>query len=79
MIPFNIPFITGNEEAYIRHAIDIEKKISGGGIFNKKCSLWIEQKFNCRKSLLTTSCTHALEMAAILAGIQPGDEVIMPS
>ncbi len=79
MIPFNIPSITGNEEAYIHQAIDIEKKISGGGIFNKQCSLWIEQKFNCRKSLLTTSCTHALEMAAILAGIQPGDEVIMPS
>lgn len=79
MIPFNIPSITGNEEAYMHQAIDIEKKISGGGIFNKQCSLWIEQKFNCRKSLLTTSCTHALEMAAILAGIQPGDEVIMPS
>ena len=79
MIPFNIPSITGNEEAYIHQAIDIEKKISGGGIFNKQCSLWIEQKFNCRKSLLTTSCTHALEMAAILTGIQPGDEVIMPS
>ena len=79
MIPFNIPSITGNEEAYIHQAIGTEKKISGGGIFNKQCSLWIEQKFNCRKSLLTTSCTHALEMAAILAGIQPGDEVIMPS
>ena len=79
MILFNIPPTTGNEEAYIRQAIDTEKKISGGGIFNKQCSLWIAEKFECPKSLLTTSCTHALEMAAILAGIQPGDEVIMPS
>lgn len=78
MIPFNSPCFTGNEEKYISQVLK-NKKYSGDGEFTHKCSRWIEEKFNCRKALLTTSCTHALEMAAILAGIKPGDEVILPS
>jgi len=78
MIPFNRPGLTGNEAAYIQNAIEIGK-LSGDGPYTKKCSEWFEQHHSSRKSLLTTSCTHALEMAAILVNIKAGDEVIMPS
>lgn len=78
MISFNIPPYIGKETEYIKQAVE-SKKICGDGAFTKKCNAWLEQKTQCSKALLTTSCTHALEMAAILADIQPGDEVIMPS
>lgn len=78
MIKFNVPPFTGNELKYIEMAIQNEK-ICGDGMFTKKCSEWMEKKFNVPKALLTTSCTHATEMAAILLDIKPGDEVIMPS
>jgi len=78
MINFNIPPYVGNEEEYIMQAIR-NKKICGDGPFTKKCDQWIEDSTGCSKALLTTSCTQALEMAAILAGIEPGDEVILPS
>ncbi|WNL30649.1 dTDP-4-amino-4,6-dideoxygalactose transaminase [Aliarcobacter cryaerophilus] len=78
MIPFNKPPYTGNEEKYILESIK-SSKISGDGEFTKKCHKWFEEKLLCKKALLTTSCTHALEMAAILLDIKEGDEVIMPS
>lgn len=78
MISFNIPPKTGNEEQYVLQAIRSEK-ISGDSYFGKKCQQWFESKLGCKKSLLTPSCTAALEIAAILIDIQPGDEVIMPS
>ena len=78
MIPFNIPPASGKEIAYIQKAIE-NHKICGDGEFTKKCSAWMENKFNAQKVLLTTSGTSALEMAAILCNIQTGDEVIMPS
>ena len=78
MIPFNRPAITGKEEAYIKQAI-MNGHLSGDGEFTKKCHSWIEKKFGVPKALLTTSCTHALEIAAMLVDIQEGDEVIVPS
>ncbi len=78
MIPFNIPPYVGIEQKYITEAI-ANRKISGDGPFTQKCHQWFEQELKCPKALLTTSCTHALEMAAILVDIVPGDEVIMPS
>ena len=78
MIPFNKQCVAGNEINYIRDSID-SSHISGDGEFTKKCKQWFERKLGCRKVLLTTSCTHALEMAAILLDIKEGDEVIMPS
>jgi dTDP-4-amino-4,6-dideoxygalactose transaminase len=78
MIPFNKPFLTGNETIYIEEAV-ASGKISGNGIFTKKCQDFFEQKFGIKKALLTSSCTDALEMCAILANIQHGDEVIIPS
>ena len=78
MIDFNVPPFTGKELDYIKEAIDA-KKISGDGKFTRQCSRWMEERFNVKHTLLTTSCTHALEMAAFLAGIMPGDEVIMPA
>ena len=78
MIPFNIPPILGSEIEFAKQAIE-NKKICGDGSFTKKCHNWFEDKLNCKKALLTTSCTHALEMAAILLDIKEGDEVIMPS
>lgn len=78
MIPFNKPLLTGNEEKYILESIK-SPKISGDGPFTKKCHQWFENSLDCKKALLTTSCTHALEMAAILLDIKEGDEVIMPS
>lgn len=78
MIHFNVPPFVGNELTYIRKAVD-NKKICGDGEFTKKCNNWLEENTKTAKALLTTSCTHALEMAAILCDIKPGDEVIMPS
>ncbi len=78
MINFNVPPYTGNEIKYIEEAVR-NQKICGDGPFTKKCNAWIEEHTGTAKCLLTTSCTHANEMAAILADIQPGDEVIMPS
>lgn len=78
MIPFNIPPTTGFEERYIREALE-NRKLSGDGPFSKKCQNWFEASLPARKTLLTPSCTAALELAAMLVDIQPGDEVIMPS
>lgn len=78
MIPFNVPFVTGKEISYIHQAIRT-KKLCGDGIFTKRCSELLVCYTKTKKAMLTTSCTHALEMAAILVGIQEGDEVIMPS
>ena len=78
MIPFNKPFLTGNEIKYIKEAVK-SGKISGNGVFTKRCQTFLEQHFGFKKVLLTTSCTDALEMCAILAEIKPGDEVIVPS
>ena len=77
-IPFNRPFVTGNEFKYISEAI-ANGYLSGDGLFTKKCHGWLEEMVGCRKALLTHSCTAALEMAAILLDIRPGDEVVMPS
>jgi dTDP-4-amino-4,6-dideoxygalactose transaminase len=77
-IPFNKPYLTGKETHYIYQAVQ-SAKISGDGIFTKKCHQFFEQKYGFKKCLLTTSCTDALEMAALLIGIQEGDEVIIPS
>ena len=76
-VDFNRPITVGNEFEYMRQAID-NAHISGDGPFTKKCHLLLEQDLGVPKVLLTTSCTHALEMSAILLGIQPGDEVIIP-
>ena len=78
MINFNKPPYVGKEEEYIAQAIK-SRKICGDGEFTKKCNEWMENKTGVSKSLLTTSCSTALDMAAILADIQPGDEVILPS
>jgi dTDP-4-amino-4,6-dideoxygalactose transaminase len=78
MIPFNKPFLTGKEMHYIYQSV-YSGKISGNGIFTQKCQKYFENKFGFKKALLTTSCTDALEMCAILANIQIGDEVIVPS
>ena len=78
MIDFNIPPFTGKELEYMQQAIK-NKKICGDGAFTKKCSRWMEEKFQVNHALLTTSCTHALEMAAVLTQVKPGDEVILPS
>lgn len=78
MIPFNKPYFTGKETLYIEEAVKIGK-ISGDGMFTNKCHAFFEENYGFKKALLTTSCTDALEMAAILIDIQPGDEVIMPS
>lgn len=78
MINFNIPPNVGNELDYVKQAID-SHKICGDGQFTKKCNAWMEERFNCQKVLLTTSGTTALDMAALLCDLQPGDEVILPS
>jgi dTDP-4-amino-4,6-dideoxygalactose transaminase len=78
MIPFNKPFIAGNELRYIEEAVNTGK-ISGDGLFTKRCHEFFEQRFGFQKCLLTTSCTDALEMAAILIDTKEGDEIIMPS
>ena len=78
MIPFNVPPCTGDELEYISQAIS-SRKICGDGEFTKKCSRWMEERFGAQKVLLTTSGTTALDMAALLCGLEPGDEVILPS
>jgi len=78
MISFNKPFLSGMELEYIRQAVS-SKKISGDGLFTAKCHSYFQNRFGFSKTLLTTSCTDALEMAAILLDIQPGDEIIAPS
>lgn len=78
MIPFNKPFLTGKEVHYIYHAV-YSGKLSGNGVFTKKCQNYFEEHYGFKKALMTTSCTDALEMAAILCDIKPGDEVIAPS
>lgn len=77
-IPFNIPPVVGTEQEYISDAIK-RRKLCGDNYYTKACDEFIENKFRVQKSLLTTSCTHALELSAILCDIRPGDEVIMPS
>lgn len=77
-IPFNKPHLTGKETKYICQAVS-NGKLSGNGDFTKRCQHFFEEKYGFRKCLLTTSCTDALEMAALLCDIQPGDEVIVPS
>jgi dTDP-4-amino-4,6-dideoxygalactose transaminase len=77
-IPFNKPYFSGNETEYIRNAV-LNGKISGDGFFTKKCHDFFENKYGFKKVLLTTSCTSALEMAAILLDIKEGDEIIAPS
>jgi len=77
-IPFNKPYMTGNEASYITQA-HANKHLAGDGEFTKRCHIWLEEQTTSHRALLTHSCTAALEMAAILANIQPGDEVIMPS
>ena len=78
MIMFNIPPYVGKEIDYIRQAVE-NKKICGDGEFTRKCSEWIEKKTGTKKCLLTTSCTHATELAALLTNVRPEDEIIMPS
>jgi len=78
MIPFNKPYLTGNETSYIEDAVK-SGKISGNGKYTKLCQAFFEDRYRFRKALLTTSCTDALEMAAILIDLKEGDEVIMPS
>lgn len=78
MICFNVPPYTGKEMQYIKECVE-NQKICGDGVYTKKCNAWFEKRTRTAKCLLTTSCTHATEMAALLAGIKEGDEVIMPS
>ncbi|MCI8946294.1 MAG: dTDP-4-amino-4,6-dideoxygalactose transaminase [Lachnospiraceae bacterium] len=78
MIVFNVPPYTGNELHYISQAVE-KQKICGDGEFTKRCNNWIEAHTGTKKCLLTTSCTHAIELAALLAEVEPGDEIIMPS
>lgn len=78
MIPFNKPFLTGKEAHYMYQAV-FSGKISGNGVFTKKCQSFFETRYGFKKCLMATSCSDALEMAAILCDVQPGDEVIVPS
>ena len=78
MIHFNVPPFTGKEFEYMHEAVN-NHKICGDGPFTKKCDEWMEKRFNARKVMLTTSGSSALDMAALLCGLQPGDEVILPS
>jgi len=78
MIPFNKPYLTGKEAHYMYEAV-FTGKLSGNGMFTQRCQAYFEKRYGFRKCLLTTSCTDALEMAAILCDVQPGDEVIIPS
>ena len=78
MIPFNKPYLTGKEMHYMYQAV-YSGKISGNGIFTQKCQNFFEERYGFKKALLTTSCTDALEMCAILSDIRPGDEIIVPS
>jgi dTDP-4-amino-4,6-dideoxygalactose transaminase len=77
-IPFNRPHATGREFDYIREAIGAAH-LASGGLFSRRCQRWLESRIGSPKALLTHSCTAGLEMAAMLADLQPGDEVLMPS
>src|ERR1700751_5551365 len=77
-IPFNRPYATGNELAYLTEA-QRQGHLSGDGAFTRRCHQWIEQRTGCVKALLTQSCTSALDLATLLLNFEPGDEVIMPS
>jgi dTDP-4-amino-4,6-dideoxygalactose transaminase len=77
-VPFNRPAVVGNEYAYIEAAVN-SRHLSGNGPFTKRCHGWLESHLGCRRPLLTHSCTAALEMAALLLNLEPGDEIIMPS
>ena len=77
-VPFNQPPFVGPEIDYVKQAVE-SGRICGDGLFNQKCHAWLEAKTGAARVLLTTSCTHALEMSALLCNIQPGDEVVMPS
>ena len=78
MINFNVPPYTGHEMEYIRQCVE-NQKICGDGPYTKKCNEWIEKKMGTAKCLMTTSCTHATELAAMLSQVKEGDEVIMPA
>src|SRR5438045_9726692 len=78
MIPFNKPQVVGKEFQYIQQAID-NLHLSGKGFFTKECEALLEQELPVPRALLTTSCTHALEMAALLLDIKPGEELVIPS
>lgn len=78
-IPFNKPFVAGKELYYIAQAVMVSSHLSGDGPFTERCHAWLERTLGCARALLTHSCTAALEMAAILCDIRPGDEVIVPS
>ncbi|MBU0761632.1 MAG: aminotransferase class I/II-fold pyridoxal phosphate-dependent enzyme, partial [Candidatus Altiarchaeota archaeon] len=78
-IPFNRIYTTGNEIKYIRHVIEDLAKTSGDGFYTRKVNSFLEDKFKTEKALMTTSCTHSIEMACRLIGLKPGDEVILPS
>jgi len=78
MIPFNKPYLTGKEAHYMYEAV-FTGKLSGNGMFTQRCQAYFEERYRFKKCLLTTSCTDALEMAAILCDVKPGDEVIIPS
>lgn len=78
MIPFNKTPYIGEEDSYVQQAMH-HQSLAGDGPFTKKCQTWIEENFHCQRAFLTPSCTHALEMAALLVDVKPGDEVIMPS
>lgn len=77
-IPFNVPPVVGTEKSFIEDAIN-RRRLCGDNFYTKACDELIEEKYGAKKALLTPSCTHALEMAALLCDIKPGDEVIMPS
>ena len=79
MINFNVPPYVGTELEYVREAAEVNHKICGDGPFSRKCHTWMEDRFNAEKVMLTTSGTSALEMAAVLCDLNPGDEVILPS
>jgi len=79
IIKFNAPYMAGNEAKYINRALKSGERLCGDGEYTHKCSRWLEKKFGAKKALITPSCTHALELAAILSDIKPGDEIIMPS
>ena len=78
MIPFNKPYIAGRELFNISRAVIEQSNIAGNGLFTRGCHSWLEKTLGCKRALLTHSCTAALEMAAILCDIAPGDEIIMP-
>lgn len=78
LIPFNRPYVTGKEVGYIAEAIG-NSHLAGDGPFTRQCHRWIEEKAGCARALLTTSCTSALDLAALLLELEPGDEVVMPS